>query len=99
MLRCPTILGSALPTPPRCRGCGAGAWSVAPGVWSSPPGTNNATKCLYSLRRTDGETDMIAKRFQVGDRVKARATIGHVRAGMLGTIRRTFISIPDAYDV
>jgi hypothetical protein len=42
---------------------------------------------------------MIAKRFQVGDRVKARATIGHVRAGMLGTIRRAFISIPDAYDV
>jgi hypothetical protein len=42
---------------------------------------------------------MIAKRFQVGDRVKARATIGQVRAGMLGTIRRAFISIPDAYHV
>ena len=42
---------------------------------------------------------MIAARFKVGDRVKARATIGRVRVGTLGTIRRVFMSIPNTYDV
>ena len=55
------------------------------------------TTVLLAADRWEG--DMIAKRFKVGERVKARATIGQVRVGMLGTIRRAFISIPDAYDV
>jgi hypothetical protein len=42
---------------------------------------------------------MIAARFKVGDRVKARATFGRVRVGTLGTIRRVFSSIPNTYDV
>jgi hypothetical protein len=42
---------------------------------------------------------MNAARFKVGDRVKARATIGRVRVGTLGTIRRVFSSIPNTYDV
>ena len=38
-------------------------------------------------------------RFQVGDRVVSRVARDKFRAGMLGTVRRVFLSVEDVYDV
>ena len=38
-------------------------------------------------------------RFQVGDRVLSRVARGKFKAGMLGTVRRVFVSVDDVYDV
>ena len=38
-------------------------------------------------------------RFQVGDRVLSRVARDKFKAGMLGTVRRVFLSVDDVYDV
>ena len=38
-------------------------------------------------------------RFQVGDRVLLRVARDKFKAGMLGTVRRVFLSVDDVYDV
>jgi len=42
---------------------------------------------------------MDATHFQEGDRVRARVSRSHVRAGMIGTVRRQFLSVDHSYDV
>jgi hypothetical protein len=42
---------------------------------------------------------MDATRFQVGDRVRSRVTRGDLRAGMVGTVQRSFLSVDNIYDV
>ena len=38
-------------------------------------------------------------RFRVGDRVLSRVARDKFKAGMVGTVRRVFLSIDDVYDV
>ena len=38
-------------------------------------------------------------RFQVGDRVVLRVARDKFRVGMVGTVRRVFLSVDDVYDV
>jgi hypothetical protein len=46
---------------------------------------------------SEGRMDEL--RFQVGDRVVSRVARDKFRAGMLGTVRRVFLSVDDVYDV
>jgi hypothetical protein len=46
---------------------------------------------------TEGRMDEL--RFQVGDRVMLRVAWDKFRVGMLGTVRRVFLSVDDVYDV
>jgi hypothetical protein len=42
---------------------------------------------------------MEATRFQEGDQVRSRVTREYIRAGMVGTVRRVFLSVDHTYDV
>jgi hypothetical protein len=42
---------------------------------------------------------MIATRFKVGDRIRARVSVHNMAQGTLGTIRRVSTSIDNLYDV
>jgi len=42
---------------------------------------------------------MDATRIQEGDRVRSRITRGDLKAGMVGTVERSFGSVDDTYDV
>jgi hypothetical protein len=42
---------------------------------------------------------MDATYFQEGDRVRSRVTRRYIKAGMIGTVRRLFLSVDHTYDV
>ena len=42
---------------------------------------------------------MDATRFQVGERVRSQVTRGDLKAGMVGTVQRSFLSVDNIYDV
>ena len=42
---------------------------------------------------------MSDQQFQVGERVRAQISTGFVQAGTLGTVRATYLVIPDACEV
>ena len=42
---------------------------------------------------------MEGTRFQLGDRVRSRTTTGYIKAGMVGTVQRVFLSVDDTYDI
>jgi len=45
------------------------------------------------------EERMEATHFQEGDRVRSRVTRRYIKAGMIGTVRRLFLSVDHTYDV
>jgi hypothetical protein len=42
---------------------------------------------------------MEGTRFQLGDRVRSRTTTEYIKAGMVGTVQRVFLSVDDTYDI